>query len=127
MGKTATQVAELAGQIKTATEMPEPKRGRSSLDYTPLIEKLKDFQPHTISNIEDVKVKNRYARWLREAANQAGMDVSEVWRPDLNTLYFRGYKKGEAPPRGRRGSGKTQVSGQKVETTDKKVATAKAS
>jgi hypothetical protein len=104
---TAT-AAEQFPDIKDVAEMPRPRRGRKGMDLEVFIDKLNDFKPHTIQLPElndekaNKKSRERWARRLRAAGKQSGVEVETTFIPEENSLYFRGWKEGKAPARGRR-------------------------
>lgn len=108
---TPTKVEEVDDFKPTfgkAKEMPKPRRGRRSLDYSAFTTKLQDGETHWIElpeitdEDEAKKSREKWARRIREAANQVDMEAETTHAPEENKLYFKGWKKGEAPARGRR-------------------------
>lgn len=103
--KTADKSADKSAlpQIDDAEEMPKPKRGRqSSIDLAPFIDKLQDLNAHSIRGVDATAKRDKWARHLRQAAKQAGLEVETTWDRNDKRLYFRGWKTGSAPARGRR-------------------------
>jgi len=90
-------------------EMPKPRRGRKSIDLTPLTEKIADLQLHFVEDITDKAEKDKWSRLLRSAADRGNLSISVIDDRENNRVWFQGYPKGQAPARGRRKKVKTEV------------------
>lgn len=90
-------------KVVDVEEMPKPKRGRqSTIDLSPFVDLISDFDKHAIEDVDDKKKREKFSRYLRAAAKQAGLEVETTYQESESRLYFRGWPQGEAPARGRR-------------------------
>lgn len=91
-------------KISSVKEMPTPKRGRRGIDLSALEDLLKDKKPHAFEKIADRNERERWARRVRDAAKNVGMEASTTYDEGEQRLYFQGFDEGKAPARGRRSS-----------------------
>src|SRR4051812_45298889 len=66
-------------KIVSVKEMPVPKRGRRGIDLTPLEDLLKDKKPHAFQNIATRNEREKWARRVRDAAANLGMEASTTY------------------------------------------------
>jgi hypothetical protein len=77
-------------KIVDVDAMPERRHGRRGVDLEPLIEKLRDLQPHAIENVASNEERARWRRRLRRAARTAELAVETRYVREERRLYFRG-------------------------------------
>jgi hypothetical protein len=85
----ATERSEVP-QIVDVEALPARRHGKHGWDLTPLIEKVRDREPHALENVRTEEDRKRWRRQLRASARRLEMSVITRYAPEEARLYFQG-------------------------------------